>query len=161
MSSSSITVDELRRNREQRHRVNHETYKQLFEQIKTRIKARANNDCTDLTWQVPPLVPGRPVFDVSHAARYISEKLRLGGFEVQVVSTPYTSAVCVLFVSWSRKRAQPSSSSQKHSSDTGSATSEVLGVGESKRGGGLSDTTYSLQRLKARLGLDEGARRRG
>lgn len=97
-----LTVRELQQKREARAKVNHETYKFLLRQAQDRVRLRAENKCTDLLWQVPPLVPGRPIYTVSHAARYITDKLRRGGFEV----TPAAPApdVHVLYISW---KAQP------------------------------------------------------
>lgn len=97
-----LTVHELRRQREAKARVNHETYKQLLGQVQGRIRARADNKFQDLMWQVPLMVPGRPLFAVSHAARYVSEKLRRGGFDVTVVAPQ--PDVAILCISWSVKK---------------------------------------------------------
>ena len=34
-------------------------------------------------WVVPPMVPGRPLYDREHARRYVHDKLVRGGFRVQ------------------------------------------------------------------------------
>jgi hypothetical protein len=100
-----LTVADLQRDREARARVNHETYKQLLRQVQDRIRARSQNKATAIAWQVPPFVPGRPVYTVSHASRYVSEKLRRGGFEVSVAAPQ--ADVHMLFVSWSARAPSP------------------------------------------------------
>lgn len=82
-----LTADDVRDIRIRRAKVNHETYKQLYEGVCRRIKSRAqyHPDQTDMWHQVPPLVVGRPIYHHDHAARYITEKLRRYGFRVEQV----------------------------------------------------------------------------
>lgn len=93
-----LTVEDLQTQRQARATVNHETYKQLWKQVQGTIRTRATNNFKDLLWQIPPLVPGRPVFNAAHAARYVSEKLRLGGFVVTVASP--APDVQMLYITW-------------------------------------------------------------
>lgn len=90
-----LTVGDVQRIRIERGRVNHETYKQLYSSVNDRIQRRAQVNSTNLTYRIPPFVPGRPVFTPSHAARYISDKLRRGGFGVAVLDDGVT-----LYVDW-------------------------------------------------------------
>lgn len=94
-----LTVAELHDMREARAQVNHDTYKQLFGQAQQRVRARAAHGVQDAVFQIPPLVPGRPLFKPSHAARYVSEKLRRGGFRVEVAA-PHPD-VQILHIAWS------------------------------------------------------------
>jgi hypothetical protein len=80
-------------------RVNHETYKQLYTALHDRIKRRASTNVTHLLYVVPPIVPGRPVYDPIHAARYITDKLRRGGFRVE------SAQGHVLFIDWTPRPA--------------------------------------------------------
>lgn len=132
-----VTVEELQRDREAKARVNHETYKQLLAQVHARLKARSDNKFRDLVWVVPPLVPGRPVYNPWHAARYVSDKLRLGGFDVEVASG---DGVHVLYIEWSPvpKKPGPSTSSRP---TTPSTPSRIT----------TDQATRSLEKLKARL----------
>lgn len=79
----SLTVRELRAARQQKFSVNHETYKQLWTLAQERIRARDDAGMRSMVFDIPPFVPGRPVFDPSHAARYVAAKLRRGGFRVE------------------------------------------------------------------------------
>jgi hypothetical protein len=81
-SSKLLTVTDVQKIRVDRARVNHDTYKQLYAIVHDRIKRRASVNATHLTYVVPPFVPGRPVYVPGHAARYITDKLRRGGFAV-------------------------------------------------------------------------------
>lgn len=139
-----LTVQDLQEQRHAKARVNHETYKQLLRQVQNRVRARAENKFTDLVWPVPPFVPGRPVYAPSHAARYVSEKLRRGGFEVSVASS---EDVHVLYVSWSlqptkkKKKKMAAPPPPPHSAATATAATA------------MQDATRSLEKLKARLAL--------
>lgn len=133
-----LTVAELHRQKEARARVNHETYKQLLRVVQGHIRARAQNKGTDLTWQVPPLVPGRPVFTVAHAARYVSEKLRRGGFEVSV-QAPHAD-VHFLHIDWKQAPRRRRPQRPRDSAAPGQAGGDAL-----------EDATRTLEKLKARL----------
>lgn len=133
-----LTVAELHRQRQAKAQVNHETYKLLWRQAQDRIRARADNKFTDLAWQVPPLVPGRPVYTVSHAARYVSEKLRRGGFAV-TVAAPQPD-VHVLYIDWKTPPTPTRTSKQMRESSPPR--------GDTRR---LDDATRTLEKLKARL----------
>lgn len=141
-----LTVADLQRQRQDRAQVNHETYKQLWRQAQDRIRARADNKATDLVWQVPPLVPGRPVYAPSHAARYVSDKLRRGGFQV-TVAAPQPD-VQVLYINWKppppRQGVKPPPPARRHRSPPPAAAAP------STR---LEDATRTLEKLKARLRL--------
>ena len=87
--------------------VNHETYKDMYGKIQNRIKTAAARGATFVEYRIPPMVPGRPIYDVSHAVRYNQEKLRNAGFAVEVTDGD------VLRVDWKKPaaaaapRAQP------------------------------------------------------
>jgi hypothetical protein len=143
-----LTVADLHRDREARAAVNHETYKRLWEGVQDRIRARAENKGTDLTWQVPPFVPGRPVYAVSHAARYVADKLRRGGFVVSVAAPQ--PDVHVLFVSWPaaarppRPRPRPQPPPPHPTARQPPPTVGVNAVG-------LEEASRTLEKLKAKL----------
>ena len=94
-SQKLLTVTDVQKIRIDRARVNHETYKQLYATVHDRIKRRAQVNATHLTYVVPYFVPGRPMYTASHAARYITDKLRRGGFAVMASEDGGT-----LFVDW-------------------------------------------------------------
>lgn len=77
-----LTVGDVQAVRLERARTNHETYKLVLQRVYDRIRHRTSLNATDLTYAIPPFVPGRPVYDQSHAARYVTEKLQRGGFRV-------------------------------------------------------------------------------
>lgn len=93
-------VSDVQQIRVKRGRVNHETYRQLYASLHDRIKRRAAANGTNLTYQVPPFVIGRPVYTPSHAVRYVSDKLRRGGFGVTVLADGMT-----LFIDWTPRPA--------------------------------------------------------
>ena len=54
----------------------------LYGGCSAHIKRKHMAGCTTTIYNVPEFVPGRPTFDHSHAVRYVTEKLRRGGFDV-------------------------------------------------------------------------------
>ena len=95
-----MRVEEVHDIRMKRAQVNHQTYKQLYQACCERIRRRAAvpNAACAMYYQVPAFVWGRPPFTHSHAARYVSEKLRRNGFHV-TEPCPGT-----LYVDWMRPR---------------------------------------------------------
>ena len=77
-----ITADEARDIRANKGLVNHATYKEILANIDTRIRARTARGEIKMEYYIPPLVTGRPAFQVLHAARYCAEKLRRAGYAV-------------------------------------------------------------------------------
>jgi hypothetical protein len=96
-----VTAADMRRLREDKSKVNHETYKTIYRQVTRRIEMHGQMGELDLTAKVPHYVPGRPIYDVSHATRYVTEKLRIAGFE----ATSYGDATGDFFVRISWKSA--------------------------------------------------------
>lgn len=134
-----LTVGDVQAVRLERARTNHETYKIVLQRVYDRIRHRTSLNGTDMTYAIPPFVPGRPVYDPSHAARYVTEKLQRGGFGVStddagslVVdwSLPATKATARKVAGVSRKAQAPAAAST------------------TVRGGGLSER---LEALKARM----------
>jgi hypothetical protein len=77
-----LTVADLKKGRERRAAINHETYKMLYSSCIEHIKNKEKAGCGEAVWSVPAFVVGRPPFEHSHAIRYVSEKLRIGKFNV-------------------------------------------------------------------------------
>lgn len=107
-----MRIEDVHARELQRSQTNHETYKSIFEQCCQRIKRRVDLRLEPriMTFQVPPIVWGRPPYAHNHAVRYVSEKLLKKGFKVSPAHHPGQ-----LYVEWSRppplvtkkKRAKP------------------------------------------------------
>ena len=67
-------------------RVNHETYKLVYNQVIEKVRRHAEMNATSAIVRIPGYVPGRPVFKANRATRYVVEKLRLRGFEAAVAT---------------------------------------------------------------------------
>ena len=67
-----------------RSRINHETYKSIFEQCCQRIRRRVDMRVEPrmMAFHVPPIIWGRPPYTHAHAIRYVTEKLHKKGFKV-------------------------------------------------------------------------------
>ena len=68
----------------ERAKVNHATYKKLFEACCSRIKALAKlpRSPTGMVHHVPVFLWGHPPYKHAHAVRYVREKLARNGFDV-------------------------------------------------------------------------------
>jgi hypothetical protein len=101
-----LSVDDLCKPLIQRSKVNHETYKLIYNECIEHIKRKHEVGCTITLYDVPSFVLTRPIYTHAHAIRYVTEKLRKGKFDV----TPDGS---VLHIDWEdrlkeayRKRAK-------------------------------------------------------
>lgn len=81
-----LTVAHLAQPHIERSKRNHETYRGIYATCVENIKRKHGAGCTETVWEVPAFVPGRPLFAHSHAVRYVSDKLRFGGFQVDPVA---------------------------------------------------------------------------
>lgn len=96
-----VTAADMHAIRVQKSRVNHETYKEIYGRVSERIKVHGNMGARDIVLKIPSYVAGRPLYDVTHATRYVVEKLKLAGFEVRAQSDD------TVYVSWKRPPPAP------------------------------------------------------
>ena len=78
-----MTAQEAQQIRLAKRNVNHETYKMLFGAALQLVTRRANANETSVIYKIPHFVLGRPMINVKHAARYISEKLAIYGYKTR------------------------------------------------------------------------------
>lgn len=90
-----VTAADMHALRLEKSRVNHETYKEIYARVNERIKTHGTMGERELVVKIPVYIPGRPVYDVTHAARYVIEKLKLAGFDAREYTPPD-----VVYVSW-------------------------------------------------------------
>ena len=144
---TGISASEARELRVAKGAVNHESYKEIYGRVAARIRTAAARGDTSLAFTVPPLIPGRPLYDIEHAVRYNVDKLRRDGFAVQ--RDPETDAT--LHVDWKPTAAEKAAGVKKkpkpkpppppppHASFQGSQSTAAKGL------------TQKLADLKARL----------
>lgn len=128
-----LTVHELSKPNIERAHKNHETYKMLYGTCVQHIKRKHAAECTTTIYTVPEFVLGRPTYQHTHAVRYVSEKLRRGGFDV------HTGENGILTIDWSKGvRKALKSPSQRRQKPERSKTKEIDGVPLSVRLANLS-----------------------
>lgn len=103
-----VTAEEARELRVKKGAVNHETYKEIYGKVCNRIKAAAARGSTSTEFKIPPFVPGRPMYTMSHAVRYNADKLRHAGFVVTLADDADK-----LKIDWSPRTASPSQKKKK------------------------------------------------
>lgn len=81
-----LTAAEVRASNRERSNVNHATYKLIYGRmcIAVREFTRLHPRETTYFYAIPPIVLGRPLYDVTHAVRYVVEKSARHGFRTQV-----------------------------------------------------------------------------
>ena len=82
-----LTAAEVRAGNRERSNVNHATYKLIYGRMCTAIRefTRLHPRETTYFYATPPIILGRPLYDVAHAVRYCVEKSARHGFRTQVV----------------------------------------------------------------------------
>ena len=138
-----LTADEVNGVRARRASVNHETYKVILQRVYDRIRHQAAMNRSDLAYALPAIVPGRPVYDATHAMRYVTDKLRLGGFEVETDGP-------TVYVSWKPAPRAPAKKPRHASSRKGDAGAAKPAAAAKPTPGDLS---RRLEILKYKLDL--------
>jgi len=118
-----LTVDQLRQKQLERANINHETYKRLYAMCTKRIQDLAAHNITSCVWVVPPFYPGRPLYTVTHAMRYVRDKLRHGGFSV--TADPLNNA---LNIDWDASRQPPPRKKKKKNKTKKTKKTRVLSL---------------------------------
>jgi hypothetical protein len=98
---------------------NHDTYKMIYAKVSALITTQHDTGNSSLLYDVPAFVLGRPMFNHTHAVRYVKEKLLKGGFRVEQMG-------CTLHVSWktaadSKKKDKSTTSSKRKDTKTTSS----------------------------------------
>ncbi|AGE48585.1 hypothetical protein PBCVAN69C_629L [Paramecium bursaria Chlorella virus AN69C] len=101
VGTAYLTSSEAQQIRLAKRNVSHATYKMLFETAIQRIKKNAETDATEILYKIPHFMLGRPTINVKHAARYVSEKLKIYGYTTRYYEQDGTYFV---YISW---RATP------------------------------------------------------
>ena len=76
-----LTAQDAQQIRLAKKNVNHETYKMLFHMTIQRIRSRCEMNQTRFQYRIPNFLLGRPTINTKHAARYVSEKLKIYGYK--------------------------------------------------------------------------------
>lgn len=118
-----LQAADMRAIKVQRSRVNHDTYRAIYDMCAASVQTRAQRGDTEVYFQIPSIVPGRPAYNVSHAMRYVVNKLTRGGFTVTQAHEQ------VVYVSWApepRVHTQPESPKGPESPKKGPTVNERL-----------------------------------
>jgi hypothetical protein len=81
-----ISINDVTKIDEKRKQIKKEIYTRVYEQFSRKIKQSVELGHKQVFLTVPTFVIGYPTFDRGVAARYIMRQLRLGGFDVRLVS---------------------------------------------------------------------------
>ena len=81
-----ISINDVTKIDEKRKQIKKEIYTRIYEQFSRKIKQSVELGHKQVFLTVPTFVVGYPTFDRSAAARYIMRQLKLGGFDVRLIS---------------------------------------------------------------------------
>jgi hypothetical protein len=81
-----ISINDVTKIDEKRKQIRKEIYTRIYEQFSRKIRQCVELGHKQVFLTVPSFVVGYPTFDRGAAARYIMRQLKLGGFDVRLVS---------------------------------------------------------------------------
>jgi hypothetical protein len=81
-----ISINEVTKIDEKRKQIKKEIYTRIYEQFSRKIRQCVELGHKQVFLTVPSFVVGYPTFDRGAAARYMMRQLKLGGFDVRLVS---------------------------------------------------------------------------
>jgi hypothetical protein len=81
-----ISINDVTKIDEKRKQIKKEIYTRIYEQFSRKIKQSVELGHKQVFLTVPTFVVGYPTFNRGAAARYIMRQLKLGGFDVRLVS---------------------------------------------------------------------------
>jgi hypothetical protein len=81
-----ISINDVTKIDEKRKQIKKEIYTRIYEQFSRKIRQCVELGHKQVFLTVPSFVVGYPTFDRGAAARYIMRQLKLGGFDVRLVS---------------------------------------------------------------------------
>jgi len=81
-----ISINDVTKIDEKRKQIRKEIYTRIYEQFSRKIKQCVELGHKQVFLTVPSFVVGYPTFDRGAAARYMMRQLKLGGFDVRLVS---------------------------------------------------------------------------
>lgn len=76
-----LTAQDAQQIRLAKKETSHQTYKIIFELLIQRIRSSSEMNQTKLQYKIPNFILGRPTINTKHAARYVSEKLKIYGYK--------------------------------------------------------------------------------
>ena len=81
-----LTTNDIQKSRLKRAKINHMTYKMLYNMLKRKILSlqEVYPPVLKTSWQMPFMITGRPLFQHDRALNYIRDKLSYGGFDVRI-----------------------------------------------------------------------------
>ena len=81
-----ISINDVTKIDERRKQIKKEIYTKVHEQFSRKIKQSVELGLKQVFLTVPTFVIGYPTFDRGAAAKYIARQLKLGGFDVRLIS---------------------------------------------------------------------------
>lgn len=81
-----LTTNDIQKSRLKKAKINHTTYKMLYNMLKNKIISLQDvyPPVLKTSWQMPFMITGRPLFQHDRALNYIRDKLSYGGFDVRI-----------------------------------------------------------------------------
>lgn len=126
---ADLTHDDI-----ERHRINHETYRIIYDKCVEAIKARNTTGHSWIKFTVMSYIPGRPLYKFEHAKRYVAEKLKRGGFLVEEFEGD-------LVICWdAQKKKVVSKRTKRQIRDSGGSPTKQAASSTSRRSASSSTT---------------------
>jgi hypothetical protein len=115
-----LSVKELDKKSLEKAKVNHETYRYIYDLCASQIRRQNDAGNTQTIYTIPAFVIGRTPYTHSHAIRYTVEKLERGGFHV----TPDPECPAVILIDWGRQTREQSKKQKKPNTEKKKTTTK-------------------------------------
>ena len=79
-----LHITDLKDEKKQKCKLNHEIYKELLQDVNKRIMRNNKKGTNFVCFYVPIFIIGKPLFNYEHALLYITRKLQKGGFIYEI-----------------------------------------------------------------------------
>lgn len=91
---SILTVSDIKKQRQEKARRNHETYKEILKVCCKKIQSKSDANGKSIEFSIPPFVVNKPMFNINHACNYICLKLGKAGYKISRISD------ALIFIEW-------------------------------------------------------------
>jgi len=92
--TSTFSAEQLSKIRKNKHDIHRETYKTLYKECMNRITRANENGRTNVTYDIPAISLGLPLYDIHHVSAYIVRKLTEGNFRTLMI------AINKIYIDW-------------------------------------------------------------
>jgi hypothetical protein len=97
MAPPNIQLQELYQLKKKKDNIKKKSYDRIIELIHRRIRNIASHGGENTFYEIPGILIGYPLYNITDCLNYVVEHLRKNCFLIQILPPP---SVCVIYISW-------------------------------------------------------------